>query len=64
MFAWEMVSVIPKIDRKRCSYVARQQGVNGKSSPFSVIVGSQDNKDIFDADDQCQSPDDQGQGPK
>jgi len=46
--------------QKVVAYKARQQRIYGKGTTLALIIGGEDYEDIFDGDDQCQGPDDQG----
>lgn len=46
------------------SYVSRQQGVEGESPAFTLIVGAKDNDDILQTDHPCNGPDDEGESPQ
>lgn len=45
-----------------CTYVSGDQGVDGKGTTFTLIVGTQHDQDIFDGNDNGESPDDERQG--
>lgn len=46
----------------RSTYVSRQQAVDSKSPPFTLIIRPKHNGDVLDADHKRQGPDNQGEG--
>ena len=41
------------------TYISRQQTVNSKGPPFTLVIGPEHNENVLDANHECQGPDDQ-----
>ena len=48
----------------RSTYISRQQTINSKRAPLTLIIRSEHNGNILDADHKRQGPNDQGQSAK
>lgn len=40
------------------THISREQRVHGKGPSFTFVIGSEDNEDVLDADDEGDGPDD------
>ena len=50
------------ISKTRSPYISGQQRVDCERPSLSLIICSEDNEDIFDADHECEGPDDERKG--
>ncbi len=44
---------------EQSTHITRQQRVDSKGSTFTLIIGPQDYKNVFNSDYKCEGPDDE-----